>query len=112
MLELGRAARAEGLSFEDFWQRAVRPDLPALTPRRLGKGNYAALDKAIVWPSDTAERADAQAAMMRSEGTWRRAYNLEPATPGDLAMAALHAMHTEKDTGGIEAGAAVTYTAA
>lgn len=107
MLKLGRAARVEGLTFEEFWERAVRPDKPALTPRRLGKGQYADLDQAIIWPSDTAERTDAQEAMARSIDTWRRAYNLEPATAGDQALAYLYAIWAEKDSGGIEAGRAV-----
>lgn len=93
LLELGRKARAEGLTFEEFWQRAVRPGEPALTPRRLGKGRYAGLEEvAIVWPSDTAERADAQDAAERSKPTWQRAYNLEPATAGDLAIAKLRSI--------------------
>ncbi len=107
MLELGRQARTEGLTFEDFWERSVRPGQPALTPRRLGKGRYANLVGAVIWPSDTAERTDAQEAMYRCRDVWKRAYNLEPATPGDRAMATLYAIWAEEDTSGIESGAAL-----
>lgn len=107
MLELGRLARVEGLTFDEFWERAVRPDQPALTPRRLGKGAYADLVGAIIWPSDTAERNDAQAAMQECKEVWRRAYNREAPTPGDQALALLYAIWAEKDVSGIESGAAV-----
>jgi hypothetical protein len=108
MLILGQAARAEGLSFDEFWQRAVRPGQPALTPRRLGRGKYDGLEhQAVVWPSDTAERTDAQEAMLRCEDVWRRAYDREPQTPGDRALASLYEIWAERELGGIEAGRVV-----
>lgn len=111
LFELGRLARAEGLTFDEFWQRAVRPGEPALTPRRLGKGRYADLVGAIIWPSDTAERTDAQESTDRTKDTWRRAYNREPASPGDHAVALLYAIWAEEDTSGIETGSAVPLAA-
>jgi len=107
MLELGRIARSEGLSFEEFWQRAVRPGKPALTPRRLGKGRYKDLVGAIIWPSDTAERTDAQEAMLRCKAVWRRAYNREAPTQGDQAVAQLYAIWAESDGAGTKDRAAV-----
>lgn len=101
MFELAVKARAEGMSFEDFWERAVRPGQPALTPRRLGKGAYKDLVGAIIWPSDTAERDDAQEAMFRCKDVWGRAYDREPMTPGDQAIALLYAMWSEQDTDGL-----------
>jgi hypothetical protein len=112
MLELGREARGEGLSFDEFWERAVRPRQPALTPRRLGKGRYKDLVGAVIWPSDTAERHDAQEAMYRCRDVWQRAYNLEPPTAGDQAIAMLYAIWAEKDPSGIESGAALPLAAA
>lgn len=107
MVDLGRVARAEGLTFEEFWERAVRPGQPALTPRRLGKGAYKNLTQAVVWPSDTAERNDAQQAMYKCRDVWERAYNREPQTKGDKALATLYAIWAERDLAGIESGDAV-----
>lgn len=111
MFELAKVARSEGLDFDAFWERAVRPGQPPLTPRRLGKGAYALLEGAVIWPSDNAELHDAQAAIERSEQVWRRAYNREPATPGDQAIAMLYAIWAERSLGGIESGGAVPLAA-
>lgn len=101
MLELGRIARREALDFDHFWERAVRPGLPPITPRC---SPNAIPPGAVIWPSDTADRSDAVKATEECKETWRRAYCFEPPTAGDLALANLHAVLVEQDTGGIEAG--------
>ena len=111
MLELGRQAREEGLTFEEFWERAVRPGKPALTPRRLGKGPYANLIGAVIWPSDTAERAELQESTARCRETWCRAYNRETPTAGDEAVARLYDIWAERTAGKSSSRAAVSSAA-
>jgi hypothetical protein len=59
--ELALEARREGLSFDEFWQRAVRPGrYPVLTWRHVGRpaswvGEWPPLDT-VRWPNDTHDR--------------------------------------------------------
>ena len=106
LLELGRRARAEGLAFDEFWNRAVRPGQPPLSSRtpavRTGE-----ISDAVVWPSDTADRAAEQAAAEAMREAWRRAYEEEPPTKGEQAIMRLYGITAETDTGGMEAGSGV-----
>jgi hypothetical protein len=113
MVTLGRIARARGRDFEDFWLEAVRPGEPPITTRKLGPNGE--MDDipvgAVIWPSDTADRAVEQAATEAMKEAWRRAYNREPETPGDRAIKGLYGLLIEQDTGGIEAGSDVPLAA-
>jgi hypothetical protein len=71
--QLAVEARREGVDFEAFWQRAVRPGLPPVTfrtpPERVPAG-------AVRFPNDTLDRTIAQAvhADPRVIEGWRCAY--------------------------------------
>jgi hypothetical protein len=70
-------ARRRGLTFEEFWREAVRPGLPLVmtnTPEPPAG--------AVRWPSDRNDRVE-------SEQAWRRAYNREPPTRAENALAFL-----------------------
>lgn len=108
LLALGKRAKAEGLSFEEWWERAVRPGQPPVTTRKLAEGVPVT---AVVWPSDTADRATEQAATEAMREGWRRAYEHLPPTVGERAMLALYAWAFEPDSSGIEAGSDVPLAA-
>lgn len=113
LVTLGQIARAQGRSFDDFWQEAVRPGMPPVTTRKLGPNGE--LDDiptgAVIWPSDTADRAIEQGATEALKEAWRRAYDREPETPADRGIKALYAIITETDTGGMEIGSDVQLAA-
>lgn len=78
-------ARARGLSFEEFWQEAVRPGLPPVTwrtpPARRPEG-------CVVWPNDTDDRANAREVHADPNviDGWRRAYEEKPPRRRDTAL--------------------------
>lgn len=107
LLELGRKAKAEGLPFATFWIEAVRPGETPITTRKLST----APATAIIWPSDTTDRAAEQAAVEAMREAWRRAYEGLPPTRGERAVLALHSIAFGQDVGGIEAGSDVPLAA-
>lgn len=113
LVTLGRIARARDLSFEEFWSEAVRPGLPPVTTRRLGpNGERDDIPVgAVVWPSDTADRAVEQAATVAMKDAWQRSYEGQPPNKGEQAVMRLYGISTETDTGGIEAGSEVPLAA-
>lgn len=106
LLDLAREARAEGLSFEEFWDRAVPPPEPMLH-KRSGKplldqeGNQKTKPSrvlprvgdeacgAVLWPNDTRERRDAYEAAVACREGWRRAYENVPPARREKALAIL-----------------------
>lgn len=98
-------AKAEGLSFDEFWDRAVPPaetlrhkrtkkplldehgdekQKPSRTLPRVGA--KVAPDGAVLWPRDTRERRDSYEAAIAARDVWRRAYEGIPATSRERAL--------------------------
>lgn len=104
--DLAIEARRDGVSFDEFWLRAVRP---GLSPR-VNVETRNPPPTAVVWPRDSYECANALAAAAASKDTWRRAYERQPPTPGDRALAILAGI-VKEEAGGSEAGVAVASAA-
>lgn len=102
LLLLARRARAEGLTFDEFWARAVPPqrtrdgkplldknDLP-LSARRLPRvKDEEPPEGAVLWPNDTHDRKMAYAAILASEEGWRSAYEGRPQENREAALGEL-----------------------
>lgn len=80
---LAVVARRKGVDFDDFWEEAIRPGLPAVT---WAKAEELRPVGAVVWPSDTADRAIAVAATIGARVGWRRAYDKLPLKPREAAL--------------------------
>lgn len=107
---LGMQARREGLPFEIFWSRALRPgDAPILTTETVRSMQPLPLG-AIVWPKDSGDRANAQAAIRGTEEGWRRAYEGVPPNQGEVALTVLNQLAVEA-AGGFTIGDAVPLAA-
>lgn len=74
-------ARREGLSFEVFWSRALRPELPIVMVTHPDPPHGA-----IRWPTDRDDRKGWQDALEDTRGGWRRAYERAPATAPEVAV--------------------------
>lgn len=99
-------ARREGVSFEDFWHRAIRPGQKLVTTETVQSSPAPA--GAVVWPRDSADRANAIAATNGAKEFWHRAYNRVPPTRGERALGVLHGLLFEKPaSSGSEDGTAV-----
>jgi hypothetical protein len=84
MVLLARMARAHGVSFDDWWMGAIRPDIQPVitttTPRlRHTPG-------CVVWPSDSQDCRQWRNVTMESREAWERAYLLVPALPRETAL--------------------------
>lgn len=82
--QLALRARLEGLDFETFWERAVRPGQPPLIWRdppakREGRG-------AVIWPNDTRTREDDREAIAETKDGWHRAYVGHPPLRRERAL--------------------------
>lgn len=92
MVFLAQEARREGLSFEDWWDRALRPGRPPILvtmkqPWPTG---------CVVWPSDSWDRNGWRDATLQIKEGWRRAYNQDPATPQENAIRILEPILTAR----------------
>jgi len=87
--QLAANARREGVEFGEFWPRAVlrRPYVLASDPDPP--------ERCLRWPSDGRERLAWEAALAETVEGWRRAYEGEAATRGELAVSALAAVLRE-----------------
>jgi hypothetical protein len=86
--ELMVEARREGLTFDEFWDRAVRPGRSPVVFRSAEEGRPAGC---VVWPNDTADRRDALEVIrdpLVKDG-WRRAYERQPERRQDRGLSAL-----------------------
>jgi hypothetical protein len=85
--QLGRLmvmGRRRGLSFEQWWDEAVRPG------KRVVMTNDADPPAgAVLWPSDRNDRIEWRAAILDAEEGWRRAYERAPRTSSDDALVVL-----------------------
>ena len=95
--DLGIQARREGLSFEAFWDRAVRPGISPLITTETADPPA----NVIVWPRDSTDRNNSMAAIRSSKETWRAAYEHKPQTAGERAFAVLREV-LAKGVGGSE----------
>lgn len=90
-------ARAGGLSFDEAWQRAVRPG------RRTVMTNAADPPAgAVLWPTDSRDREAWRRAIVEMKDGFRRAYERRPATQREVAAGALMALLSD---GGLAAAA-------
>jgi hypothetical protein len=129
LLELARQAQEEGLSFDEFWDRAVPPP-EALVDRRSGEPKRDAEGEietkpsrvlprvgeenppvgAVLWPNDTRERRDSYHATVAIREHWRRAYEREPDSRSERALRAIRPEaepDEEGEPGGRSLGAGV-----
>lgn len=97
------------MTFEAFWQRALRPGEALLTTETVRDMNPMPIG-AIVWPKDSADRANAQAAIRGTQEGWRRAYEGVPPNNGEVALTLLNQLAVEA-AGGIAFGADVALAA-
>jgi len=86
--DLAIEARREGLSFEEFWERAIRPGKSPLVTTETVRTTSPPTG-ALVWPKDSADRANAIAATNFAKDFWHRAYDRMPDTKGEAAFATL-----------------------
>lgn len=105
--ELMVEARRSGVTFEEFWIRAVRPEkwqtLVMVTDPDPPEG-------CVLWPTDPKDRKDWRAAILQTQDGWRRSFERTPASRPERAVAELAAVLDELDAlrggGGEEAFAA------
>lgn len=85
LVVLAQAARDGGLSFDVWWDAAVRPGRPPVTWRTDPAFRPGGC---VVWPNDTADRQVALAVHGDPVvvEAWRRAYDRLPATRRDSAL--------------------------
>ena len=83
MVRLARDARREGLSFEDFWERAVRPDLPVIMTTTLSRQIPPGC---VVWPSDSQASKEWRTVTADVRDAWESAYEALPATGAERAL--------------------------
>jgi hypothetical protein len=86
LLVLARRARIRGLPFEDFWEEAVRPDLPPVMWQTPPEKRPSAC---VIWPNDTQDRNLSRAATEDARSGWRRAYEGLPPAREEVALARL-----------------------
>lgn len=86
MIELARAARAEGVVFEDWWETAVRPGRP---PVRTTTPDEEKLAGAIVWPHDSQDCRSWRDATDDAREGWARAYANLPASQNEESLGVL-----------------------
>jgi hypothetical protein len=113
-LGLAVIARRRGVSFDAFWEAAMRPGRPPITWRVPQEKRPAG---AIVWANDTQTRKDDQAAMNAMRDGWERAYvgrrqlKREAALPRLLSLfdraATVLQLEVAEESDGITAGEAV-----
>lgn len=83
MTVLAADARDRGLSFDEWWEEAIRPGRGAVTPTTPGGRRPAGC---VVWPNDSFDQRTWREAILQSKEAWRRAYDREPVTRGDAAL--------------------------
>jgi hypothetical protein len=86
MLRLARSARALGMTFDEFWDRAVRPHRPPITMKKPVEDRP---PDAVAWPRDSRDRDFWISATNAAKEGWRRAYDGEPPTTAEIALAML-----------------------
>lgn len=84
LVELLRGSRDAGLSFEQAWQRAVRPGRPVVMTNTKD-----APAGAVRWPTDSSDRIAWQEAISGAKDAFRRAYQQRPATRREEAVSVL-----------------------
>lgn len=86
-VQLGRLmvqARRRGLSFDEWWEEAVRPHKPLVMTNTVDPP-----EGAVRWPSDRNPRVDWQVAIHGSREGWRRSFERRPPTVQEAALTLL-----------------------
>ena len=86
LFALAKKARARGLSFDDFWAEARRPEVPPVTWATDAKDRPRG---AVVWPRDTTDRNISIAATDGAKDGWKRAYEKLPPLKHERALVTL-----------------------
>lgn len=102
-------SRQRGVPFDEFWKLALRPGEALLTTETVRTIEPVPI-YGIVWPKDSGDRANAQAAIRGTEEGWRRAYEGVPPSKGEIALLMLNALAVEA-AGGLAIGDAVPLAA-
>jgi hypothetical protein len=84
LVALLASARGDGLSFEQAWKRAVRPDRP-LVLTNAEDPPYGA----VMWPTDSADRNAWRTAILAMKDEHRRAYERRPQTVRERSVVIL-----------------------
>lgn len=81
LIELATQAIRDGVEFETFWLRAVRPGMTIVmtTTKNAPEG-------AIRWPTDRNDRVTWQGAILDAQDGIRRAYEKEPPTVHEAGL--------------------------
>lgn len=93
--QLGRLmvqARRDGLTFETFWERAIRPDLPLVMTNH-PQPPYGA----VRWPTDRTDRLAWQDAIGETVEGWQRAYEREAPLRSEVAVSRLFSLLADAD---------------
>lgn len=79
-------AREEGLTFEEAWERSVRPGVKLITTNT---PDHERPPACVIWPADTRDRQVIRTITLEQRPTWERSYEGIPATPAELALVKL-----------------------
>lgn len=77
-------ARRRGLSFEEWWEEAVRPDASLVMTTHPNPP-----EGAVRWPTDKTDREAWRAATIEAKSGWRRAYEQARPSRAEEAIAFL-----------------------
>lgn len=91
MVALARDARRAGLTFEQFWRRALEQPSGDL------RADHEVAPGAVRWPTDRVARQTDRAALEETREGWRLAYEGMPAPSKHAAVAVLYAALIEHD---------------
>lgn len=83
--ELAVMARAAGKTFDQFWEDAVRPNLPPVRWKRPEDW----LPGAVVWANDSKTCQDDRAAVLATRDAWESAYTGGRRLSGERGLAYL-----------------------
>ena len=100
--ELGVKARKRGLTFEEFWNEAVRPDARGVVMTTTPN----APATAVRWPSNTKQREEWLEVVLDGKETWRSAYEGVSSSSEELALRTVRDMREsleERDVGALVA---------
>lgn len=77
-------ARRRGLTFEEFWLEAIRPDEPVV---KVTDPNPP--ENCVLWPTDPKDRRTWRSAILETRAGWQRAYDCESPARAEEAVGTL-----------------------
>jgi hypothetical protein len=91
MRVLAIEARREGVAFETYWERSVRPGRKPL----ITTNTEHPPPEAVVWPADSSNRAIAISAALATKDGWRRCYEQIPPTKPERSLSTVRHLFAE-----------------